>query len=482
MSIQSEILDIRGRNSLTTTPQEIRSGKLFAVAVERILEQSGHFSDSTPSQVGIELENILTDNQGSPVNAVDRDNFIAMATTLAQDSGLPVTFQQELGAAQIEVNQGSDALFTLDGIEVKEVIDFFRQTDQLLMEAGEKKRSKLLNLGFHPFSNVTNVPRTNKPKYDIVPNHHDGNRTANSRILQGELNLTKEPDATVAALTNSLQFNLSLQDVPTAIRAMNQMFQMTPIILALGGNAGIAEARDTGWSDFRNHIWDKTHRTAAGQRVFLPEDFIHSPEGLFLRMARFPLILDAPNPKSALEIATGTNWLAAKLKFLCDGDLNINKLLLEFRPLSIQQTPEENAAMFLLSLGRLKFGMETDEPLFDDFDTVKVNGELAARRGTLATFVTKKWMGTHWENALVTGPEIRALEIHHASMGLSLTNDGDVALARYDSFRNFFQNSIRMENPTARLRAELGETWETRTEAERREHIRDTLIRSGIMR
>ena len=387
MDIQSEIFNIREQSPMTSTAQEIQSGKLFATAAERIIEQGGHFSDPRHGQVGIELENIVTDNEGRPVNAEERDRFIATAKTIVLESAFPVTLQQELGAAQIEINQGTDALFSLDNIEPGVVLTFFKQIDQFLLESTEHQRMKLLNLGFHPFADIRNVPRTNKPKYDLVPTHHDGNRLASSRTLQSDLNLLNEPDATVAALTNSLQFNISMPDVTTAIRAMNIMFQMTPQILAIGGNAGFAESVDTNWSDFRNQIWDKTHRTAAGQRVFLPEDFILSPEDLFLRMARFPLILEAPNSKAAFDIATGTNWLAAKLKFLCNDDLDINKLLLEFRPLSLQQTPEENAAMFLLTLGRLKLAMETNEPMFDEFDAVRVNGELAQRRGTQSTLV-----------------------------------------------------------------------------------------------
>jgi hypothetical protein len=482
MSIQTEIFNLRERSSLTSTSQEIQSGKLFAVAAERIIEQCGHFSDPIPGQVGIELENIVTDNHGRPVNSDERDRFIATAKTLVTESALPITLQQELGAAQIEINQGIDALFSLDNIEPEVVLAFFKQTEQILSESAEQQRTKLLNLGFHPFADVRNVPRTNKPKYDLVPTHHDGNRLASSRTLQSDLNLLNEPDATVAALTNSLQFNISMPDVPTAIRAMNMMFQITPQILAIGGNAGLAESADTKWSDFRNQIWDKTHRTSAGQRVFLPDDFILSPEDLFLRMARFPLILEAPNPKAAFEIATGTNWLAAKLKFLCNDDLDLNKLLLEFRPLSLQQTPEENAEMFLLTLGRLKLAMETDEPLFDDFDTIRVNGELAQRRGTQLTMVAKKFTGTHWENSMVTGQEIRELEIHHSSLGLSMTSDRNVPMTRYNAIRSFFEKNVGVQNPTVRLRAELGTSWEEGSDSERREHIRDTLIGSGIMR
>lgn len=482
MDIQTEILSIRERNSLTTTSQEIRSGKLFALAAERILEQAGHFSDPTSSEVGIELESIGTDEIGNPIGAKQRDRMMRVANNLVLQYNSGFSLQPELGAAQIEINQASEAFFQLDYIEIEKVVGLFNQIDSILLEAGEKCGSKFLNLGFHPFADVVNVPRTDKPKYEIVPTHHDGNRSASSRTLQSELNLTKEPDATVAALTNSLQFNISMPDVSTAMRAMNLLFQMTPNMLALGGNAMIAQSEDTRWSDFRNHIWDKTHRTSAGQRVFLPEDFIHSPEDLFLRMARFPLILEPTKAKSALEIATGTNWLAAKLKFLCDEDLNINKLLLEFRPLSVQQTPEENAAIFLLSLGRLKFGMETNEPLLSDFDTIRVNGELAGRRGSLANLVTNKWDGSNWRTEIVNGAELRELEIHHSSLGLSMNNEGVVPVSKYDLFKRFFERNIQVQNPSDRLRADLGTTWELGSQKERAEHIRDVLINSHILR
>lgn len=482
MDIQSEILSIRAQNNLTSTTQEKRSGELFANAVEKVLPQCSHFSDSDAGLVGVELENSLTERSGKPLDENTRDNFIGIATGICELGKLPFSVQSELGAAQIEVNQDSKALFLLEGIEIGAVLDFFTQVDQVIQEASHDLGAMSLNLGFHPIADMINVPRTNKPKYRIVPEFHDSNRIPSSMRLKEDLGLTTEPDATVAALTNSIQFNLSMPNVPAAIRAMNLMFQMSPSMLALGGNAGIAHSRDTKWSDFRNHVWEMTHRTKSGRRVFLPEEYILSPQDLFRRMARFPLILEPQDPKSALEIATGTNWLAAKLKFLCDSNLKLNKLLLEFRPLSLQQTPEENAAMFLLSLGRLKLGMETDEPLFDDFDTVRVNGELAARQGMDASLITHKWVGSHWENTLLTGDGFREVEIHHASLGLSVTNDMRVSMTRYNEFRHFFESNIGVRNPTERLRANLGSTWESGNGSERSEHIRGVLINSQILR
>jgi len=482
MDIQTEILEIRLNNSMTNTPQERRSGELFATAVEKVLPQCDHFSDPDAGLVGVELENSLTDRSGKPLDEETRDNFIEIATGIGELEKLPITVQPELGAAQIEVNQDSKALFQSQGLEISAVLDFFSQVDQVIKEASHGLGAMSLNLGFHPTADLVNVPRTRKPKYRIVPEFHDSNRIPISMRLKEDLGLNTEPDATVVALTNSIQFNLSMQDVPTAIKAMNLMFQMTPTMLALGGNAGIASSQNTNWSDFRNHIWEMTHRTKSGRRVFLPEEYILSPQDLFRRMARFPLILDPQEPKSALEIATGTNWLAAKLKFLCDSDMNLNKLLLEFRPLSLQQTPEENAAMFLLSLGRLKFGMETDEPLFDDFDTIRVNGEIAARQGMDSSLIAHKWVGSHWESNLLTGSEFRDIEIHHAAMGLSMTSDMQVSITRYDVIRDFLEHNIGPQNPSERLRAKLGSTWELGNENERREHIRDVLINSNILR
>ncbi len=482
MDIQTEILNIRSENDLTRTAQERRSGELFATAVERVLPQCDHFSDPEAGLVGVEVETILTDKNGHLIDEVTRDSFLQRVNAICTEDQVPISFQSELGAAQIETNQGSNALFSLERIEIDTVSNLFVQIDKAIQEANDGLGITSLNLGFHPTAEVVNVPRTNKPKYEIVPQFHDSNRVPSSMRLSGDLGLATEPDATVAALTNSIQFNLSMPNVPAAIKAMNLMFQMTPMMLAIGGNAGIAQARDTSWSDFRNHVWEMTHRTKSGRRVFLPEDYILSPQDLFRRMARFPLILDPEEPKSALEIATGTNWLAAKLKFLCDSDINLNKLLLEFRPLSLQQTPEENAAMFLLSLGRLKLGMETYEPLFDDFDIVRVNGELASRRGMGASLVTHKWKGTGWERTLVEGAEIRELEIHHAAMGLCMTGDGKVSVNRYQKFRNFFEGIISAQNPTERLKTNLGTTWEFGNEMERREHLRDTLINSNVLR
>jgi hypothetical protein len=273
-----------------------------------------------------------------------------------------------------------------------------------------------------------------------------------------------------------------MSDVTTAIKAMNLMFQMTPQLLALTGNAGIAQARDTGWSDMRNQIWDMTHRTSAGQRVFLPEDFINTPEDLFIRMAKFPLIMSSIAPKEALEIATGTNWLAAKLKFVCDDDLKIKRVLLEFRPLSLQQTPEENAAALLLSLGRIKLAMLTDEPLADDFECVRHNAEQASRYGTEATLKVNKWTGSDWQTVSLIGSELRELEIHHAALGLSTDGNMQISIEKYDQIRTFLEKTIQIKSPSIILKERLGETWIDGSDSERREHIKDALLSAGIMR
>jgi hypothetical protein len=75
MSIQTEIFSVRQRNPLTNTVQEIQSGQLFAIATERILEQCEYFSDPSPSQLGIELENTIIEKGGKSTIHQVETNF-----------------------------------------------------------------------------------------------------------------------------------------------------------------------------------------------------------------------------------------------------------------------------------------------------------------------------------------------------------------------------------------------------------------------
>lgn len=486
MSISENILSIREQAALTKTVQERQNGRLFAQAAESIVLQAESFVDATPQQVGVELECLAVQVDGmlTPVQEEERNRILELVNTLATEGYQPVSAQGELGAGQIELNQIADGLFSADNLSVGEVVDLFRGMDLLLAEAAHANKASTLHLGFHPTADAVGVARTNKEKYTLVPNHHIQHRFAESFGLQELWGTAHEPDATAIGLSNALQFNLSMPNLETALLTMNQLFQISPAILALTGNASLIEASNSGWSDLRNHLWNQTHLTESGPRVFMPEGFIHTLEDLFMRMARFPLISTADDAQSALAISTGTNWLAAKPKFLCDQDLRLAKLLVEFRPMSLQQTPEQNAAALLLSLGRTRLAQLTCEPLVEDFGIVQQNALRAQQFGNQAELTVNSFdLATgSWVQQNLSGNALRESEITHAALGLALQGDGSIATSRFVEIRDFLQQHILVENPSRRLATELGCSWQDGNRQERSEHIVDTLRQLRIVR
>ncbi|MBD3363329.1 hypothetical protein GF362_06455 [Candidatus Dojkabacteria bacterium] len=462
MNINEQIQNIRAQNILTSTPQERRAGNYLGNAFEKLTLQSP-FKGHNPRTIGIEAEFSLVHSDLSPIDESLRDQIIDDANLLSNERGGLFSFQPELGAFQIEANQ--EEIFS-QGFSPDKMVELFTWLDDCLVDAANDKGASVLKMGLHPTLELNNIVRTSKPKYEQVPNHHIENRVEDSFVLMEELGLEEEPDATVVSACNSIQFNMSATSPEEAVDLVNWSIQMSPFLVAITGNSRFAEGVDTGWNEPRNRLWDMTHLTETGHRVFLPDGFFDDVEDVFEHMAKHPLILEPSNEFEALAIATGTNWLASKLKFITDEDLDIERLLVEFRPISTQQSPEANAAAMTLSIGRLLWALENEEPLLD-FEAVENNSSQAQKLGLDGKFTVSEKVGDNWEIREVSGWEMRDIEIRKAIEGLVATGSGDTA-----EIEAFFKENLAEMEPSRVLLQKL----EDEGGIENKQVLKDVLI------
>jgi gamma-glutamyl:cysteine ligase YbdK (ATP-grasp superfamily) len=470
MNISEIILEKRRSQALTDTSQEKVAGELFVEAVNKILAQK-EFFDNSPTSLGVEIEFGLTYPDLTPVPESIRDKIIDQANQISKEAGQLWSFQPEMGASQIEANQETKAILS-NGFKPEELVDLFKRLDDSLLPAAHESGAQVLNMGIHPASKLAGIERTTKPKYIQVPNYHIKNRIDGTE-LKDELGVHIEPDASAVGMSQALQFNMSVESPKQGVDVLNWMIQMSPSILAITANSRLVGGVDTEWNEPRNEIWNKTHITDIGKRVYLPEKFYNNLEDVFERMGKFPLILNPENEEQALGIATGMNWLGGKLKFLTEGeDLTINKILTEFRPMSTQPTPESNAAAVMLAYGRLRWAIQNNEKLMP-FEVIESNAKQAMKRGVDGRYIVKiddSFKVVDWST-------MKRIEVNRATESLVHEGHGSA-----EEISSFFKSNLP-ELPTSEsLVRELRE----KGGIQNREVMKDVLIQilndRGILR
>jgi gamma-glutamyl:cysteine ligase YbdK (ATP-grasp superfamily) len=169
-----------------------------------------------------------------------------------------------------------------------------------------------------------------------------------------------------------------------AVRLLNLSLSLIPQVIAVSGNSRYVEAVDTDYRDTRMLLWERTHDTRtpieiitnAPQRVGLPNKYFRNYEDYINFVLKFPFIINKPG--SALRVGTGLIWTDARLK-------PRDKILLEFRPVSIQPSVEEDVAVCAFYVGLLEYYRVEDRPL-PSLDVIRENRFWAMRHGLGAVF------------------------------------------------------------------------------------------------
>lgn len=322
--------------------------------------------DADTLLVGLEVEyGLLDNNTHQGVEEHVRDLIVEK----------DVRFDVELGASQIEQRT--------DPVDIKEdPIKIFEQliaNDSKIQGMSDALGVSIVKSGTNPFIPVDDIVRTTKPKYQQVPEFHNLRRRNVSKNV-GTKEVIDNYDAAIIGITNSVQANIEARDELDAIDKLNRSFMIGPITLSLFSNSNIYEGKDIGVQDARMILWEKSHDIRTEQEfasgavtgVGLPKAYYSSLVDYFDRIGKKPFILHSP--ENALQVGIGINWRDARIKVIDDS------LVVEFRPVSTQPTPEGNYSAMMFYIGRLLWSQAHKEPLLV-LQRVKENRDEAMLKG-----------------------------------------------------------------------------------------------------
>ena len=410
--------------------------------------------DGTKLPVGLESEVAIYKLGLAP------ENYEALRDAILRDaSGFT---DVELGAAQIELRTSPVDILSVSGFN--HLGEEYQRNFAQVKKAAEARGAKILRFGSNPYLPIRNTPRTNKPKYRLVPDFYNENRRKDADTVIGLGRCRVDiGDAAIVSLFQSFQVNMEASSFEDAIRKMNISFAIAPYLLGFSANSRYLGGFDLEIQDMRTISWEKSHDTRiqdlrmiaweksfdvrtreeirAGRmlRVGLPERYFIDMADYLGRAGQFPFILH--NPNAALAIAIGMTWLDTRVKFIQDS------LVVELRLLPTQPTIEEELLITLFYIGRVRDAILRDEQLLP-FECVREN-RLAAM---LYGMHRPMWF-LRDDGALKKMPYRMGmrLEIERAERGLR-----ELGLLRYFDTELLAENFVR-GTPSDRLAKKLAQ-------------------------
>jgi len=387
--------------------------------------------------VGFEAEVSVV--RRSDLEVVSQEVRDAIIEDLGGDGGV------ELGAHQLELRTPP--------LDVREVGLFglcaaLRDRERIARRAAAARGATILRCGFCPFPvDLTQIVHTDAPRYHKVPAYHDSHRGRFVNTRVGRLDPLEIGYADVIALANSVQFNVQAPDPAGAIELTNRLLSASPALSAIAGNARFLGGRDLGVADGRMLVWQQSHDTRdiiefladAPTRVGLPADYYSTLADYMDRVASFAFIFDDAN--AAFQIGVGLYWNDVRIKFPDD------RIVVEFRPLSVQPTAIEDVALFALALG-LAAIPDSVLPL-RPMRLLGQDRDAALQRGLDAEL--HAWNGETW--VLAPAKKVVAEAIDLARRGLkSIGLQDDV-----DTFLAVLERRLIQGTPSDRLAREVDE-------------------------
>lgn len=333
----------------------------FLEQVRHVISSQDRFNKNSEGlRIGVESE-VAIYKENFPLDDIQRTRD----TIIEQ---LPDIADVELGAAQIEFRTPPIDVSTPSGFEGH--ARMYRGRFESVIQAARREGCSILRVGANPFLSIKNTPRTERPKYHLVPDYYNQHRAKETDTIIGlGRNRVDIGDAAIVSLFQSFQVNLEAKSLNDACDKMNRSFFIAPYLLAISANARFLEFVDTRLQDMRMVAWEKSHDTRMSDlrmisweksfdlrsqeeladghalRIGLPERYFVDIAYYFRRMERFPFILHQPD--AALKIAIGMTWLDTRVKLIGDS------AVVELRLLPTQPTIEEELLLTLLYLGRL---------------------------------------------------------------------------------------------------------------------------------
>lgn len=340
----SELLESKEEN-------EMRGA--FTEQINEILENEDRYENNNEDwKIGLEVEYASVD-----------ENFNTPPRELRNNVINSFDFADfEVGATQIEMRTSPENLTSFSSLEEQ-----LNNREKKIAARAQEESLRILRLGTNPFVDINRVERTDKPKYEEVPNFHDEHRHPSVQQTFGrkEGEVIDPRSADIAALINSAQANVEAEGFEDATVKANFTYMISPYISALSANSQFMDHKDLGFADTRMLLWEKSHDIRSEEEI--PEEpvsagklneYYKDIEDYFERVREEPFILH--DPDHALDIGIGTYWKDSRIKFIDDEEADKHDILVESRAMSTQPTVEEEIAMHAFYIGRLAYAQNEE--------------------------------------------------------------------------------------------------------------------------
>jgi gamma-glutamyl:cysteine ligase YbdK (ATP-grasp superfamily) len=328
----------------------------FDKQVNDVLENEDRYEKNyDDTKVGLEVEYPAVDENFHPVPSSARNEVVEQFEFT----------DLEVGATQVEIKTEPLKLSNLAELE-----NTLKNRENALLEVAESKNAQLLRSGTNPVVEMDEIEKTDKPKYETVPAFHDKHRNGIVQESFGKIESIDPQNADIAALINSTQTNIEADNFDEAVEKANYTYMITPFLSAISTNSRFIGMKDTGYSDTRMPLWEKSHDLRSEEDLGEEpvsagklDSYYTSLEDYFDRVREEPFILH--EEEAAMDIGIGTFWKDSRIKFRDEPENDIHDVIVESRAVSTQPTIEEEIAMHGFLVGRLAYAQEEDEELMD---------------------------------------------------------------------------------------------------------------------
>lgn len=421
-------------------PREEAMRVSFIKVAGKLLEEEEFYGHDEPSYiVGFEHEYPILDRELklSPENVKKQVLAAIPHSTI------------ELAAHQVETT--SSRLSDIRDSGWLSIYGDLAITEQVVVHEVQKSGSHILRIGIVPHVKISSVkPSHGYQKYIRSPNWHRDNQRPGLDTSVGHLEKVDCSNPYVVGLCNSVQVTLDADSFPDAIDKLNRLSMISPMAVALAGNSQFLECQDTGLSDVRFLAWATSHdsrseeEVLAGRkpRIGLPDDYYVDMRDYFSRILEWPFVLNhEDNIPHAFGVGQGLFWREARLKWFHDK----GRVGVEFRPISLQPTLEEDLGVMAFVIGRLIWSQRGKEKILP-IEVVHANRQAAEKSGLRSVLHFRQEDGSiaasHSAGAL-------DLEIDRATAGL--TSIGCQAQCVEDLLGPIRERVRTQQNPSDKL-------------------------------
>jgi len=330
--------------------EKVHSG--FKEQVKDIEKNPSRFENSEDLKIGFEVEYSLLDSENQQASEEVRDRIKENEDFL----------DSELAATVIEARTEPIS----DPNSLEEFEEELQGKEEITAELAAEEGFQLLRNGTNPFPTVGELRRSGdeNSRYELFANFLDQAR--NDEMVHDFFGIEEgfDPrDIHYSGMIASTQTNMQAQSLDDAVNKANFAYMFAPYAEALGANARIMEQKDTGISDVRMPVWEKSADLRdddefgdESPRAGKMQSYLKDIGDYFERLD--PVYV-APDEDSALDQAIANNWEDINIKFAD------NSALVEIRPLSIQPTVRQDLALSAFMMGRIAYAQQNEEELLD---------------------------------------------------------------------------------------------------------------------